>query len=294
MGANVIKSRQLLIVVICVALAAAGATPATAGGHGHGSDDRPTVLPPDSRILGRTYGEWNAKWWKWLFETPFHESPVFSGGPGAPNAYQPVDCSAGQRGRVWFLGGTFLPTGSTDDSANSDVYRSCDVAAGTYLYLPMINSEADNLLCPKNTTYSAKELIALATGSIDRVPPDSLTAEIDGVPVTGLAKYRSPSRWFSYRLPGDNLGQLPDVCGKSFRRGTMPPPVDHHGGAIADGYYLMVAPLSPGEHSLKFGGKAYFPQEDGSVFVFTQNVNYEITVKCRGHHQRWSSNCGHR
>ena len=285
-----IKLRPLLIVAICVVLMAAGETPALATGHAT-DNDRATVLPPDSRILGRTYGEWNAKWWKWLFETPFHQSPVFSGGPGAPDAYQPVDCSAGQSGRVWFLGGTFLPTGSTDTSSNSDVYRSCEVTAGTYLFLPMINSEADNLSCPKNTTFTASELTALATGNIDSVPPESLAATIDGVPVAGLAGYRSPSPWFSYRLPADNLGQLPEICGKSFRRGTMPPPVDHHGGATADGYYLMVAPLAPGAHALTFGGKAFLPQDDGSVFIFTQNVNYKITVKCSSYPQHSSSGC---
>jgi hypothetical protein len=105
--------------------------------------------------------------------------------------------------------------------------------------------------------------------------------------VTDLVGYRSPSLWFSYRMPADNVGQLPQVCGQSFRRGAMPPTVEHHPGATADGFYLMLAPLSPGEHSLHFGGTASFPRPDKDPFIFMQNINYKITVTClRGQSSR--------
>ena len=76
-----IKLRPLLIVAICVVLMAAGETPALATGHAT-DNDRATVLPPDSRILGRTYGEWNAKWWKPYSAT--QEPVIYNIGIGYP------------------------------------------------------------------------------------------------------------------------------------------------------------------------------------------------------------------
>jgi hypothetical protein len=290
--------RRLLLATLCIAVALATAAPAAAGTDRHGGQ---TVVPPQSRIFGNTYGQWNAKWWQWLFQTPFHDSPVLSGPAGDSASYAPVDCSAGQRGPVWFLGGTFLPTTKGPSSAASDVYRTCSVPAGTYLFLPLLNSEADNLFCP-NTTYSAADLTGFAKGNIDSIVPGSLSATIDGDVVTGVddahSAYRSPSPWFSYRMPGDNVGQLPEICRASFPAGSSPPRVDRHAGATADGIYVMVSPLSPGKHRIHVGGTARFPGEKpGETFDFVQNVNYKITVtqRCwKGNSSQGSgSGCGH-
>jgi hypothetical protein len=50
------------------------------------------------KVLGKTYGEWSAKWWQWAFDSNFAQ---FTAGD--------VDCSAGQKGAVWFLGGGRSP-----------------------------------------------------------------------------------------------------------------------------------------------------------------------------------------
>src|SRR6185312_16592254 len=85
-------------------IAAVGLTvPASAGG-GHEGSGRPVVFPPNSRPYGASYAEWNARWWQWLYGTDRLSSPVFADNPGTPSEPEAVDCSAGQRGSVWFLG----------------------------------------------------------------------------------------------------------------------------------------------------------------------------------------------
>jgi len=207
--------RRLLIATLCSALAilTMGSPTVSAAGHG-----QPGVSPPQSRPYGFTYGAWNAKWWQWLLQTPFSKNPVFMDtAVGKPSAPAAVDCSAGQSGHVWFLGGTYQPTNAPNVPARADVYRTCKIPSGIALLFPLVNTEFDNLGCP-NTDYSAKELRAAARLGIDDIVPGSLSASIDGIAVSGLvdgrSKYRSPSPWFSYSLPADNIGTL--ICGHPF------------------------------------------------------------------------------
>jgi hypothetical protein len=44
--------------------------------------------------------------------------------------------------------------------------------------------------------------------------------------------------------------------------------------SIADGYWALINNLSPGQHTLEFGGRIVFP--DGSSFVTT--ATYHLTV----------------
>jgi hypothetical protein len=77
-----------------------------------------------------TYGEWNARWWQWFFSVPASKNPGL-----ATNGA--VNCSVGQSGDVWFLAGYFLGSGSFT--------RSCTIPAGKALFIPLINSWADNI-----------------------------------------------------------------------------------------------------------------------------------------------------
>ena len=261
---------------------ASGAAKAGLAGHAlEAASSGPGVLPPQPPPFGTTYGEWGARWWQWFFQTPRNVNPEVSP-PGTATAPAAVDCSAGQSGNVWFLGGTFLPTGSTSTGFVTDAYRTCTVPAGTFLFFPVLNAEYDNL-CPK-ASYSAQELTDAAARAIDDIVPRSMNATIDGVPVSGLVNansiYRAPSPWFSFTLPADNISR---DLGCPYPKGTMPPTVDGHPGVTADGVYLMLSALSPGVHVIHWGGEINIPAKpvpappSGPV-DFTQNINYTITV----------------
>jgi len=61
--------------------------------------DGPKVIDRDSVAYGRTYGDWMAAWDQWALSIPVANHPLFDNG----------DCSVGQSGPVWFLGGNFVP-----------------------------------------------------------------------------------------------------------------------------------------------------------------------------------------
>lgn len=264
---------------------AAGAAKDSLAGHAAGAAaSAPGVLPPQPAPLGVSYGQWNARWWQWFFQTPRNVNPEFSD-PGTAAAPVAVDCSAGQSGHVWFLGGTFQPTGTTATGPLTDVYRTCSVPTGTFLFFPVLNDEYDNL-CPK-ADYTAKQLTDAAALAIDDIVPGSMSATIDGAPVSGLADgnsaYRAPSPWFSFTLPPGNIS--PDL-GCPYPAGTMPPTVDGHPGVTADGIYLMQEPLSPGVHVIRWRGEIKIPADPppappSGALDFTQNINYTITVTPR-------------
>ena len=96
------------------------------------------------------------------------------------------------------------------------------------------------------------ELRACAKEFIDNT--SDLAAEVDGVNVQNLAAYRHQSPLFTFGpLPEDNILGLP--------AGTTAQSVD-------DGIYLLLAPLSVGEHMIHFTGTF----EVGGTIDTTYNI----------------------
>ncbi len=211
----------------------------------------PRVAPPESKPLGQSYAEWGAAWWQWIFSlpatTPVH--PLLATGA--------VDCSYGQQGQVWFLAGTLAP-GST--------VRSCVIPTGTRLFFPVFNAWADNVAEPD--PFTVEELMERAASF---AAAKELHVTIDGVPVKDPFAYRAAYAPFTYSVPStDNLLQWfgADVPGIDWPSTVISP-------AASDGYWLMLQPLSPGIHTINFGGTS----EDGT---FAIDISYTINVVPKG------------
>lgn len=257
------------IVVTCavaVSWALVAASPATAAGT------TPGVAPPSAAPHGASYADWSSRWWTWAYQTPATgpdgEQHLFLADVGTPAAPAPVDCSYAQTGRVWFLTGTFQPSGA--DSHEYFANRSCSVPAGTALLVPVVNSEWDFTGVddvPDDPAEALQQLRDLAAADMDAVT--SMSATIDGRPVQGLTgpgtAYRVQSGPFSYTLPAGNLFGLP--AGTT----TASP------GAVADGVFLFVHPLSVGTHVLHWEAVVGDPQDPD----FAQDITYTITVAPR-------------
>lgn len=200
----------------------------------------PGVLDVDSKHYGKTYGEWSAAWWQWAFSIPTSKNPlVDSDGSNAAN---------GQQGPVWFLAGKLCvtggePCGTITDPATAN--RVVDVPAGKALFFPILNAEWDNLGAdePLNET----ELRDIVKAQMDM--GENMVAEVDGVPINGLdsvltTQYRVTSPVFNYHIPEDNTYSL---FGYNYPKQTIK-------GAVADGVFLMLAPLPKGTHTIHFKG----------------------------------------
>jgi hypothetical protein len=236
---------------IVLALAALGSSPISSR-----ADDPPgpKVIQRDSVAYGRTYGEWSAAWWQWALSLPVASHPLFDNG----------DCSTGQSGPVWFLGGKFCQTGTKCDA--SAAKRSCSLPAGKALFFPVVNTEDSTLeestLPGGNPNATIVDLRKFAESSIDGTA--DLRVEIDGVPVPNLKnRFRVQSSAFGFTLPDDNLF-------KAVEPGTYPQGT--YFAAADDGVYVMLAPLPAGPHVLRFHGA--FP-----AFGFTLDIKYNLSVK---------------
>jgi hypothetical protein len=196
--------------------------------------DRPGgVLAPGAEVHGKTLDVWADIWWQWALAFRDGESPIQDLDP-------PVGCSEGQGCDVWFLAGINTP---------GDVQRDCTMPAGKHLFFPILNF-----------FWVAEGACAqmCARAQADAAQAQDMFCSIDGEEVTNLTQYLQVSAgcWILY-IPDNNVFG-PDVPG-----GCYEP-------MCTAGYYIMLEPLSPGDHVIRFGGRS---QE------FWLEVTYWITVE---------------
>jgi hypothetical protein len=216
-----------------------------------------TVITPQSALAqtGRTYGEWSAAWWQYVLaaSTKDPNNPLLSNTGGG--------CAAGQMagGPVFFLVGA---SGSGAITRNA-----CVAPAGAALFFPLVNAfdthvPGDGLDTPALIWADLQTYVG---------PTQRLFATVDGVAIDNLVPQKTPyyacagpdpactAPAFSITLAGQNLFGVPG--------GSYAPTVDL-------GYYLLLAPLPPGNHTLHFGGQWRYA---GSTT--TQDITYVLTVQ---------------
>lgn len=216
----------------------------------------PKVIKPDSVVFGRTYSEWSAAWEQWSYSIPVAQHPLFDNG----------DCSVGQSGPVWFLGGKFCANNASSCSFTG-VVRTCNLPSGKALYFPVFNGEDSALEesvveHPGDETY--QQIATMRSYEDVSMSPSDVSCSVDGAPIPDLkGRFRVQSTAFGFTLPTDNL--LKSIYGNdNFVAGTYSPAVD-------DGWYVMLSPLPAGPHRIHFRG--YNP-----VYNFTLDVTYNLNV----------------
>lgn len=197
------------------------------------------MIPPEAKYRGLTYGEWAAKWWQAAFALPVvnGDHPVISG-----------DAFGGEDG-VLFLAAVL----------GSPATVELTIPAGTPLFFPVVNAECSIIEPDPFHGDDEASLRECANKHIDNT--SALFAEIDGKPVNNLDAYRVESPLFEFGpLPADNLLAFFGVDAPS---GTTSPSVDA-------GVYLLIAPLSVGQHMIRVGGTFdEFGSSIDTTFVIT-------------------------
>jgi hypothetical protein len=198
---------------------------------------------------------------------------------GNPFGDNSLSCTLGQQqGRLLFLTGTagiFTPEGGVEQPGGTDFTRSCIIKPGTQLLVPLLVTECSpiefGLTGPCGNT--PEELRASANQVLNPDFITSLTLEIDGVPVPKekLLQYRAESLRDGFSLtiaPNNAFGLTQDTM--------VPPPVSLPATvtSVAVGYWVLLHPLSPGEHTIKFGGSVTFPNSG----TFRTGVTYLLNV----------------
>jgi hypothetical protein len=203
--------------------------------------------------VGHLYDALSAAWWKYGLAQPTASNPLLDTTSGAR-------CGVGQSGPVFFLVGTSAPASPVAIRPN------CSVPAHRALFFPLLNVvdlhvPGDGLDTP---TLIWADLLSFGFRA------DTLHASVDGVPIGNLEPSTTPyracagpvpgcfPRSFSVTLPAENLFGI--------AAGTYAP-------VVADGFYLLLAPLKSGKHTITFGGT-------GSAFggPISQDITYQLRV----------------
>jgi hypothetical protein len=237
-----VKYWRSCMVLAVVVVALMGSTMAFA------RNANPGVFLINSRPYGQTYGQWSARWWQFAFKQPNLDICA----PDKP------------RSQVTFLAGT---TGDTET-------RSCTVPTGMAIMFPVFNVEwsvveaqANGNACivpasPSGTSDAALQACATAQAN-HALGSNALEADVDGETVQNLTDYRAVSPPFDFTsVPNNPLG----VC--------QPAGCDSH--AVADGFWIILTPLSPGTHTIHFAAKVPFPELN---FTFETDTTYHLMVQ---------------
>lgn len=231
------------------------------GGGGSTVSALDYVLDPQKVHYGGSYSDWSVMWWQWALEQPIVGHPLYD--------TTGVDAAKGQVEPVWFLGGIF---GSFEAPSTGFAERWITIPADVALFFPIINGEYDNQFCtpPGWVPLTASELAALVFASFNGVRDVYCT--LDGTDVlrspdmAGASRFRAVSGTFSAEMPYGHIGV---GCGWD------PAPI-HLDPAVSDGYWVMLAPLTPGQHEITFGGS--IPVGSGADGFFHLDIIYHITV----------------
>jgi len=185
------------------------------GWRGHSQDYR---FSDRFQALGKSYEQWSVLWWKWFLPLTVEQF----------NA-----CTIGDFDQVAFLlAGPASCRGS--------------VEAGTALFFPIANVECSSLEAPPFHGDTPAQRAGCAAGFIGGAGP--LDVKIDGVSVDQPASYHVLSPDFSFRVGPDNVFGIP--CSNQPDDRRLHKGEGCSGLASGDGYYLMLTPLPPGDHTI--------------------------------------------
>jgi len=232
------------------------------------------VLPPKSHAFGKTNSEWSAEWWKWQLSLPATNHPT--------RDTTGEFCDSKQSGKVWFLTGTQV--NEFPDPANPAFFTIdrdlCEVPVGKAIFFPILNNECSTLEeppfqllldeqgNPTNAETCAKDAF---DGTVAFVPVSELEVTIDGITIENedLKPFQTSSPVFSFGFddPEDNILDI-DNCSDDG--------VDCvNAKSVSYGYWIMLAPLSKGDHTINFTGE--FIDAEGNL-LFGLDVTYFLKV----------------
>ena len=207
----------------------------------------PVVSPTDAASLtGKTYSEWSAVWWQYVFAIPMQSNPNVD--------LTGKHCQVNEAANVFFLNGA--PT-------TEPVTRTCTVSSTQPLFIPLINTECSNVESAPFFGATDADRKACAAAIIDGVGISTLTATIDGTTLGSqdLSAFRFASPAFNFQMPAqNNYLSLPGVTS---------------GRSASDGYWLMLKPLARGSHLLHF--EAAFVSGPGAGF--SQDITYQLSAR---------------
>jgi hypothetical protein len=209
------------------------------------------------------------QWWKWILGIPPDESPATD--------KTGEFCDQDQKGPIWYLAGI---AGSSEGLPGGSATRNCNVPIpeGKDILIPIFNT-----VCAEITDAELiKGLLGLQPD--DEIPPSQLKEGL--VRCTNFFLDHIVEQRFSIdgqTLQGDDLDEFrvlspqfqvvyPD--GNVFEQS----PTNVKQKAVAEGIWVLIKDLEPGEYEIKAFSHLRFPEFD-PVFEFQTDVTYHLTIE---------------
>jgi hypothetical protein len=165
-----------------------------------------------------------ASWWQWALETPASENPLTD----TTGQFAAVN----QSGPVWFLAG----------NVGGTTVRTITMPSGKALFFPIVNvfDVEDAIIAGGVKLFMVPQPVQVAQTVVSNIiaTATGLSCEVDGSPLPITTANLEQSTPFSLHLPGDNILEVP--------AGIYYPAVD-------SGYYVLLPPLSAGQHTPSTG-----------------------------------------
>ena len=231
--------KRIIIMALGILMALALATPMALAQVGQGA------------AASGTATELAVAWTQWAYSKPVGVSPLIGSYEGGPKCDgTPVSPT---QGKQWFLAGT---------SDGSEVVRTCTMPVGTHLFFPVVS--VVGFPFPNAPDETPETERALAIAYIDEVlaaPDFSMLVTVDGKMVKSNRIVRAGNisgPFFTLTLPEENVVGV--LAGEY--------------EATANGLWVTLPPLPPGEHTIHFEMSAT-TTTFGRV---TQDNTYNLTV----------------
>lgn len=229
---------------------------ACGGDDSSGADAKVAPLDAEKEHYGKSYAEWSEAWVQYAnaYREPECANPLLDETGEDCNFYQDDP-------NVFFLSGTF----------GGVVKRKCTIPEGKALFFPITEVYGDNAGVPEDMLLQPEDIEEYVINSYDKMETKRLWLSLDGDKIGGLAQGGVRSAPYTITLPaGDNRYECDGIKG-----------VKGDFDGFVSGYWVLLAPLEPGEHELKFGVERGVDPISGdpSAPSFSLDVTYELTIE---------------
>jgi hypothetical protein len=219
-------------------------------GYGYKDKNKTPQIFPANKV-----SELGDRSWQWISGININSTGV---NPFTDTGQAGCDIGLQDDNTLLFLVGSFK------DPATGDFpEHECGIPSGTSILFPIVNVICDTLEGPP--FFGANETAQRICANNLTDTYDNLTVNIDGIELKNLEQYRidSPAGGFSLTAVANNTVGIPAG----------------NGTGVQDGFWILLKPLKPGEHTITFSGSLDFSQVPGINRILEYGATYFLDVQ---------------
>ena len=202
------------------------------------------VFKTNESPFGLSYEDHIKNYWKFTCKIPKDRNPAIDN-----NGQRDEIANQNSNAPVFYL--------NSSDKGDTRVERRCRVPAGKGIFIPVFGVEVSEIEVQNSTVNDLKRI-----AKKDQDSANDLSAKLDGNEVSDIKSFRKSTNEFEIEFPQNALFKCPQGTSK----------------AVADGYYIITKPLSPGTHTVEVKGKV---ETNEPIFdpIFSVDIKYTLEVQ---------------